>query len=236
MDIAQLRAWRSARQGLHGSLAKLSPAEILEKTGWSRSVGGTGPYLALFARGGFSRERIDADAAALKLHELPSARGCTYVVPATDFALALQASQGHGDAAGLSMAKKFLGVTDKEVEKLCDAVVGALGGKPLDPRELKDALGDQVRNLGAEGKKRGTTTTLPLALGKLQTEGRIRRVPVNGRLDQQRYAYTVWKPAPKLALSGEEVAVELARRFFRWAAPATSAQLAWWGGLKAGEA
>jgi len=228
-----LRAWWWVRQGLDGSLAKAGPAEALEQTGWCRSVGGAGPYLSIFARTGASRERIDADAKALQLHELPSARGCTYVVPASDFGIALRASQGGGDDATIAMARKFLGVTDKEIDKLSRDVVDAVSKKPLDPRELKDALGERVRNLGAEGKKRGTTTTLPLALGKLQTAGAIRRVPVNGRLDQQRYAYIAWKPAPKTDFSEEQLAIELARRFFRWAGPATQAQFSWWSGLGA---
>jgi hypothetical protein len=63
------------------------------------------------------------------------------------------------------------------------------GGGVHDPAQLKDELGDRVRNLGEEGRNRGQTTTLPAALGLLQAAGEIRRVPVNGRLDQQRYAY-----------------------------------------------
>lgn len=46
-----------------------------------------------------------------------------------------------------------------------------------------------ARNLGEAGKKKGVITTLPVALGILQAHGEIRRVPVNGRLDQQRYGY-----------------------------------------------
>src|SRR5205814_3035719 len=61
----------------------------------------------------------------------------------------------------------------------------------------------------------------------------IRRVPVNGRLDQQRYGYVAWKPQPNTDLSEETLAIELARRFFRWAGPATQAQLSWWSGLGA---
>src|SRR5262249_52378524 len=82
-------------------------------------------------------------------------------------------------------------------------------------------------------KKRGVSTTLPLALGRLQTSGLVRRVPVDGRLDQQRYRYVLWDPSPlaKVMLSEDEVAVALARRFFRWTGPATIAQLAWWSGL-----
>ena len=227
----QLRAWWWARQGLDGSLAQRSAAEVLEHSGWSRSVGGSGPYLALFARAGLLRESVDADVAALKLHELPAARGCTYVVPACDFGLALRASQGHGDAAEIATAKKYLGVTDKELYKLCDALVNALEGKVCDPRELRSILSSSIRSFGAEGKKRGIATTLPLALGKLQNDGLIRRVPVNGRLDQQRYGYTLWSAPPKCSLSDEELSLELARRYFRWAGPATAAQFAWWAGL-----
>jgi hypothetical protein len=231
----QIQAWRWQRQRLDGTGAGVDPATLLAETGWMRSVGGAGPYLGLFARGRHSRAAIDAAAAKLHLHELPSARGCTYVVPASDFALALRASQGHGEAAQIATAKKYLGVTDRELDKLCQKILGALDGGPQDPKQLKESLGDAVRHLGDEGKKRGTTTTLSLGLGQLQSAGEIRRVPANGRLDQQRYAYTRWTPNPlaKSKLPDDEVARELGRRFYRWAAPATAAQLAWWAGLGA---
>ena len=89
MDDAKLRAGWWQRQGLDGSLRDASPAAVLERSGWARSAGGAGPYLTLFARAGTSREAADAAVAAQDIHELPSARGCTYVVPASDFALAL---------------------------------------------------------------------------------------------------------------------------------------------------
>ncbi len=54
MDEAKLRAWWSHRQGLDGSLDGKSAAEVLERAGWARSVGGVGPYLTLFARAGIS--------------------------------------------------------------------------------------------------------------------------------------------------------------------------------------
>jgi hypothetical protein len=228
-----LRAFRSHRQGLDGSLAGGTPAEVLERTGWMRSVGGTSPYLALFARAGTSRAAADAAVAALAVHELPSARGCTYVVPAADFALALRAGQGRGETAEIENAKKHCGVTDKEMGTLRRAVVDALVKGPMDPKDLKGVLGAKVRHLGDAGKKRGLTTTLPLALGWLQSQGEIRRVPANGRLDQQRYAYAIWEPGPLagITLDDEQVGVELAKRFFRWASPATPAQLGWWAGL-----
>src|SRR6185295_9127151 len=95
----------------------------------------------------------------------------------------------------LNVAHK-LGVTDKEIDKLCDAVLNALTEGPLDPNQIREATGNASRSLGEEGKKKGMTTTLPLALGILQAAGDIRRVPVNGRIDQQRYQYIAWRPNP----------------------------------------
>ena len=89
MDEPRLRAWWWHRQGLDGSLKGKSPAEVLERSGWARSVGGVGPYLTLHSRAGISREAADKAVADLQIHELPTARGCTYVVPASDFALGL---------------------------------------------------------------------------------------------------------------------------------------------------
>lgn len=228
MDDAMLQAWWSHRQGLDGSLAGKSSAEVLERAGWARSVGGVGPYLTLFARNGASREDVDAAVARLDIHELPSARGCTYVLPASDFAFALKTSQGFGDEADMKTARK-LGVTDGEIAGLCEAIVKGLAKGPLDPNDLRQATGGAARSLGEEGKKKGLTTTLPLALGRLQTSGEIRRIPINGRLDQQRYRYTLWRPNPlaKFRMSTEEAQTELARKFFRWIGPATLAQFQW---------
>ncbi len=234
MDATKLRAWWARRQALDGSLASKSPAEVLESTGWARSVGGASPYLTLFSRAGISRERADQAVARCEIHELPSARGCTYVVPASDFALALKVGQGFGYEADMRTARK-LGVTDEEVDKLCDVVLAALDHGPLEPDALRESAAGAVRSLGEEGKKKGLGTTLPLALGRLQSAGEIRRIPINGRLDQQRYRYTRWSPNPleRYGLSGEEAATELARRFFRWICPATIAEFQWFSGLGA---
>jgi len=238
MDLSQLRAWWWQLQGLDGSLAGASPAVALERAGWARSVGGAGPYLSIFARSGASRAEMDRAAAALEIHELPAARNCTYVVPACDFALALKVGQAFSEG-DLNVGRK-LGVTDKEIDKLCAAVVGAVGKKPLSPEEIREAVGGAARSLGESGKKKGVTTTLPLALGKLQAFGEIRRVPVNGRLDQQRYGYVRWQPNPlaKFRLSAEEAYTELARRYFNWIGPATIAEFQWFSalGVKAAKA
>lgn len=230
MDQSKLRAWYAYRQGLDGSLAGKSAAEVLGRTGWARSLGGVGPYVTLFSRAGLSREEVDASVARLEIHELPTARGCTYVLPASDFALGL--SVGQGVPGEMKVAEK-LGVTSKEIDKLCDAIVTALQKGPLDPDGLREAAGKAVRSLGAEGQKKGLSTTLPLALEKLQASGDIRRVPTNGRLDRQRYKYTVWRPNPLrgLKLSAEEAHVKLARRYFAWIGPASLAEFQWFSGL-----
>ena len=232
MSTPKLRAWWFHRQGLDGSLRNATPAQVLERAGWARSVGGVGPYLTLFARSRTTRQSADEAAAKLQIHELPSARGCTYVLPARDFALGLKVGEDAA-AAPMKVATK-LGVTEKEIVKLEQAVLDALrGGDAMEPDAIRDATGKASRNLGEEGKKKGVTTTLPLALGRLQAKGEIRRVPVNGRLDQQRYRYARWTPSP-LATYGQSLGdayTELARLYFGWVGPATLAEFQWFSSL-----
>ena len=261
MDESRIRAWWSHRQGLDGSLQGKTAGEALERAGWARSVGGVAPYLTLFSRAGISREAADDAVRKLEIHELPSARGCTYVLPASDFALGLKVGEAFN---GTEMKTAYkLGVTDKEVEKLCDAVLKALAKGPLAPDEIREATGNASRNMGEEGKKKGMITTLPLALGQLQVRGEIRRIPVNGRLDQQRYQYALWRPNPltrfKLSTderseckpgraqpsrderseckpgraqpSRDESYLDLAKRYFRWIGPATLTEFQWFVGL-----
>jgi len=230
---SKLRAWWSHRQGLDTSLNNESAREVLRRTGWARSVGGVGPYLTIFARNGDGREDVDRAAASLEIQELPSARGCTYVVPRDDFVVALLAGKEFGGAEMKTATK--LGVKETEIDKLCCAVLQALESEPLEPGELRKAVGGAVRNLGEEGKKKGLTTTLPVALGMLQTRGEIRRVPTNGRLDQQRYRYALWRPNPLAGVnaSSAEINTELARRFFQWIGPASISELRWFAGLGA---
>lgn len=210
-----------------------SPAEVIERTGWIRSVAGVNPYLTLFSRAGISRQAADAAVANVDICELPSARGCTYIIPRSEFALALKMGQGFSEASEIRIAKKYLGVTDEEIESLSEKVLLVLEAGPKDPAELKSELGDAVRSLGPEGKKRGIGTTLPMVLGRLQSLGEIRRQPTNGRLDQQRYRYARWtdNPIKEVDLSSEEAATMLAERFYRWIGPATAAQFQAFAGL-----
>lgn len=228
----KLQAWWSHRQGLDGSLTGQTAREVLQKTGWSRSVGGASPYLTLFARAGLRRQDIDTELAKAKIHELPSARGCTYVIPADHYSLALKVGQNFSSKTEIATSKK-LGVTDAEIAKLRAAVLKALDGEPLDPDALRSKVGSAARNLGPEGVKKGLTTTLPLALGLLQSEGEIRRIPTNGRIDQQRYKYTLWKPNPlaKWKLDTDASFTELARHYYGWIGAAAVSEFQCFAGL-----
>jgi hypothetical protein len=226
-----LRTWWAHKQGLLEPLASATPAAVLARAGWARSVAGAGPYLTLHARAGLSREAVDAAVAAVEIHELPAARSCTYVLPASDYALALTLAAAAGDGE-MKLALK-LGVTPKEVDALCDAVLLALKNGPAEPDRIRATVGPKARSLGADGRRKGLASTLPLALDRLQVSGHIRRLPTNGRLDQQRYRYALWNPNPlkNCKLSREEAYAALARLYFQWIGPATPAEFQWFSGL-----
>ncbi|MFF2298729.1 DNA glycosylase AlkZ-like family protein [Arthrobacter sp. NPDC058127] len=225
-----LRAWAWNRQGLDGSLAGKTSEEVLDRAGWARSVGGANPYLTLFARAGIRREQVDRDVAELRIHELPTARGCTYVLGRNDFAWGLQVGRDAAVAPFKVLAR--LGVERGEITLLEEQVLHTLleSSDPMDPKQLRDELGESVRSLGEEGKKKGASTTLPTALGLLQADGRIRRVPVNGRLDQQRYAYTSWALPPSTT-DDDAARARLIERYLRWTGGATFKQSQWLTGF-----
>lgn len=225
-----LRTWAWHKQGLDGTLQGAEAADVFTRAGWARSVGGANPYLTLFARAGISRTQADADLRSLKIHELPTARGCTYVLGADEFAWGLQIGRDAAVAPFRVLAR--MGVERGEITLLEEQILHALAeaGGPLDPKQLKELLGGSIRNLGEEGKKKGAATTLPTALGLLQADGRIRRVPVNGRLDQQRYAYTLWG-LPRTAMDDAAVRALLLERYLGWTGGATLKQSQWFTGL-----
>ncbi len=230
MDMSKLRAWWWHRQGLDGSQIGAEPAQVLLRSGWARSVGGANPYLSLFTRSGTGRARADAAVADLEIYELPAARGCTYVLPREHFGLGLQVGKAAPEADLRTLEK--LGVARTEIDQLCTAVLDVLdAGNALDPAQLKESLGGRVRSLGEQGRKRGQSTTLPAALGLLQAAGEIRRVPANGRLDQQRYKYVRWRPSAT-DLSDAAARTELARLYFEWTAPASLAHFRWFSAFR----
>jgi hypothetical protein len=154
------------------------------------------------------------------------------LVPARDVALSLRAARAPHDAR-LVVARRTCELTDRELDRLCETVLGALGKEALTVDELVAQIGARaIRSLGEPGKKLGFATTLPIALAELQVCGEVQRVSTEGRLDTQRFRYRVSRkrlsaPAP----TEQEVHLDLARRFFDWAAPATRDELAFWLGV-----
>jgi len=237
MDSAKLRAFRAHKQGLIGQpFAKHSPSEILERAGWVRGVGSSAPYQHFATRANFSRGQVDEAVEHMEIHELPAARGCTYIVPKSDFALALRLARS-SDPFAPSSPERALGITKEELESLADATLKILGVSRLGVNEIKKGLGDKVRSFGEEGKKRGISTDLPGVISRLQTTGQIRRIPVNGRLDNEKNLYEVWNDNPLLGSepSLEELHAELAHQFFSWIGPATLEEFQWFSKLPAGK-
>jgi len=192
----------------------------------------------MFARAGIDKATAEAAVAERQIHELPCARGCTYYVPERDYALALKVGQGTSEVASMNTARKHLGFTDSDLQTLTGHVIAALDSGPMTPRQMREVLGDKIRNFGDEGKKRGQTTSLSLALGHLQARGQIRRIPANGRLDTESYAYEVWEPNPLhgCELSREDALKELARLYFSWIGPASAGHFQWFAGIGVGAA
>ncbi|WP_153537191.1 DNA glycosylase AlkZ-like family protein [Actinomadura macrotermitis] len=222
MDGEKLLAWWAHKQGLDGTLAGAPPAEVLARTGWARAAGGANPYLQLFARAGTSRQDADRAAADLRIHMLPAARGCCYLLPAADYAIALRAAERGALAEAAAAAR--LGAPRAEIDRVAEAVLAVLeqNARPLGPRELRVLLGGLVRDLGEAGRRKGLASTLPVALGLLQSAGEIRRVPVDGRLDTREHAYVRWTPPPPVG--ADEARAALARRYWTWTGGATLAQ------------
>lgn len=211
-------------------MAGSSPAGVLQRAGWARAVGGSTPYVSLFARSGCPREETETGHASQEIHVLPSARGCTYLLPREHFAWGLAMGAGTSEEAAQNTAFRFLGYTPDELARQSEGVLQALADGPLDPAALKKKMGDLVRSFGDEGKKRGQATSLSLSLGELQSRGQIRRVPDNGRLDTEKYSYSLWPDAPSLP-SRDEALVMAARAYWGWLGIARMSEFAWFAGL-----
>lgn len=228
----RLAAFLAQRQGLCGAPLKGGPAAVLERAGWARTVGGANPYVTVFSRAGLGRAEVDRALADRMVEELPSARSCTYLLPASDVWIGLRATEGGSSVDARRGAK--IGVTEAETEALCQAVLAALKGGPLSPQELRSALGGQVRSLGEEGKRQGLSTNLPIALGRLQETGSVSRVQAEGRLDNERYRYRLWEPSPLEGAPDRETALrELAARYWSWIGLASLAHFRSFSGLGA---
>jgi hypothetical protein len=215
-----------ARQGLPA--AKRSVTACLAR-GWLYTGGGQLPYVALHARGGMSRAAIDRAIAKSEAVEVLTVRSCAMLVGASDVPLALAAGRA-AFARGPGAAAKKLGVTERELARLGDAIDRALEDGPLDTVALRAAIDPSlVRALGAAGRTLGWSTTLPIAIDVLHLDGRVRRAPA--ALDEPRPRYARWELAP-VALDLDA----LVARYLAWCAPASAQDVAWWTGMPVREA
>ncbi len=238
VDLARARAHWFHTQGLDQRV-DIAPAEAIARSGWLRTIGGVDVYLALRSRIA-GLQRIDVDAAVGKgaVRVGPAVRGCIYLVPAADHALALRTADLLSRRRNARDMEK-VGVEAAELDAVGEAVLEALEQGPLTTSQLKTALPEgTVRRLGEVGKKVGISSTLPPSLRTLEFAGRVERLPVNDRLDGEHYVWQRPTVAPDLASQPDDlkaIARPLAERFFRWAGPATLDEFAKWSGLNKGQ-
>lgn len=227
MDRTEIRYQWFCSTGLDGSAQLLSTPEVLASNGWLRGVGGSTPYLGLYARCESHRSAIDSLVKENLVCELPSARGCTYVLPQQHFALGLAHARTALKANRRTAAK--LGLNDFQIESQKEKVLKHLCDKTLSPAEIKVELGEIIVSFGEDGKKRGMSTSLPMVLGELQAEGKVRRIPVNGRLDQERYRYETWDPNG--ILYDGDADFDLIRLAVEWSGLVKVDDICWFTGL-----
>src|SRR5690349_11280809 len=128
---------------------KLGVDEIVARTGWLHSAGGTGPYLSLRARNR-SLTRQDVDDIVyrrLEVVEVPTVRDSMMLVPRKDLALALAA----GRRSFAERIKKL-----PSVDALADRVVKTLGDGVRSADALRAEIPPKyIDDLGEAGKKMG---------------------------------------------------------------------------------
>jgi hypothetical protein len=217
MFDARLASFLSQKQGLNRK-CDLSNRLTLENFGWARSVGGANIYLSLAARNGSSARQAEDDVKNDQFAEFASARGCTYFLPQKDFQLGIKCGQGFNELSAFRTAQNKLGFTEKDLFLLNEGILSVLESGEADTSEIKNRLGALVKNFGETGKKVGQTTSLSLGLLILQSLGKIRRIPVGGRLDAQNYKYCLFQNAPDVdeSFSKEEAYRALATKYWQW--------------------
>lgn len=213
--VEQLRRTWAARQGL--GKKRLAGLDALP---WMYSASGACAYLSVRARfPGMTRAEIERAG----LIDVPCVRS-NMLVPPGDVALALAAGR-RANAERFRRLSSKCKVSVAEIRDLAAAVVEVLEGGALPIDQIRQRLPARlIRNLGEPGRKLGDTSTLTVALRELQTQGRVMR-------DSEPFIYRLNQP-PKPVEDGE-IDVQLARKFFAWAGPATVEEFAWWSDLGA---
>ena len=236
VSLAQARGLAVAAQGFPPVPGR-SIVQVLEETGFVRTLGGSDVYLAVRARvPGMRREELEGVVEAHEAQIVPAVRGCMYLVPRRDVPLALRMA----DVVSRSRHERDqekAGIRPGEVEEVGRAVLQALRESgPLTTDALRKALPPgTVRSLGDAGKKVGLSSPLPPALRMLEFDGHVERTLEGRRLDSERYR---WRAAASSPFAGVQVPADpvdlfagMARIFFRAAGLGTQKDFAGWAGI-----
>lgn len=210
------RAWASA-QGL-GTRRTGPLRETLAATGWLRMLGGAEAYLGMLARAeDATAEAVHAAIAAGDLRVLPAVRGCLYLVPREDTAIAIAIAS---ENARRSRPQQQADIDIDEFGRAREAICEALTAGERSTTELCDA--------STAGSSRGRM----IALRDLELTGQVVRRPEHHRLDRAYYRWCLClSPADEPPPSGPVLHQALLERFFRWAGPSTAEAFRAWSGL-----
>jgi hypothetical protein len=236
VPLAQARRIFVAAQGFPPG-PKKSIVQVLEETGFVRTLGGSDIYLAVRARmPGMRREDLEAVVEAHEAQIVPAVRGCMYLVPRRDVPLALRMA----DVVSRSRHERDqekAGIRPGETDEVGKAVLETLRERgPLTTDALRKALpAGTLRSLGEAGKKVGISSPLPGALRMLEFDGHVERTLEGRRLDSERYR---WRAAARSPFEGVRMSEDpidlfagLARIFFRGAGLGTLKDFAGWAGI-----
>ena len=223
VDLKTLRAFWVHVQGL------APPAKC---KAWLHAIGGVDVFLASRARTeAFTRAKLDRSVATDKVRIVPGARGCTMLVPRRDVPVARQlGSTIYRKRTDKELAK--IDVSGRELAALGKKVLPLLAAGGLEPAALRAALPPKaIRSLGEPGKRLGHSTTLPVVLRYLEAQGRIRRAPIGGRLDAERYEWMLDDTDAAAVVDSTDLATLVGRHYFATTGPATLKDFATWAGL-----
>ena len=233
LSLDQARRALIAIQGLHRDSDE-PHTDILDRTGFIRTLGGVDVYVAARARvPELTRESMDAAVEQRLLRVSPTVRGCIYLVAARHQALSLRIADLLSRRRTEREHEKA-GIQPGEIERVASAVLSALADGPLSTQAIRKHLPeDCVRSLGAAGKKVGISSPLPPALRHLEFTGSIERLLENGRLDTERYLWqqTEGSAPPELNADPADVQRHMAEVYLRAAGFGSRKGLAAWSGL-----
>lgn len=234
--VDEVRRERLTRQGLRGGGEGRSLPEALAALVGVPMPVGVSAAVSLFARGIIARG-AELDAAWLHRGELsavPGPRGMLWLCAAADAPL-LRSFAVADHAAREARVASACALTARDLSAARDALRGALA-TPRRAEELRAALpAAMVRSLGVPGIRAGASTLAGLVLRGMWCVGEVVRVPTNGRVDGEQFAFAV-EAHPRVTPNAADAVDLVAARWFSAHAPARARDFAAAFGIAAGRA